>query len=231
MIEKKVVKMKCAELIFDWRLYPRFKIAKLDGANLERIRTARKAGITLPPCRAGVDYRITDGFHRVTVEMELSGSDADIMVQLVEYESDVEMLLDSARVNSSGPLPLEPKDRAHVIFTAMKMRASAADIASALGMNQKDIRMFSDRHSVPPTRGSEERTIVSTSVAKMNAERTPTRSDVEDHMPHVSGFPLLGQIGSLTHALQLSNFRPDEKTIAALKTLVAVIEEVVGVTV
>lgn len=221
-----VVTMKCAELIFDWRLYPRFKIAELDASNLERIRTARKAGIKLPPCRANKkDRRITDGFHRVTVEMELFGDDAEVEVELINYERDVDMLLDSARVNSSGPLPLEAKDRAHVIFTAMKMRASAESIAAALGMNPRDIKKFQERHTVVQRDGVP--VPMPTAAVTINRGKTPTREDVEDHMPHMSGFPLLGQIGSLTHALQLSNFRPDEKTIAALKKLIAIAKGII----
>ena len=138
------MKLKASELIFDWNLWPRHEVGDLDSTHLRRMKEALLLGVKMPPVIVNrTDHRIIDGFHRTRAIMDVFGDDADVDVELRTYKSEAEMFTASVAYNSKHGLPLNSKDRAHVIIKAMKLQIPTAEIAKVLGMSEKAAEAFS----------------------------------------------------------------------------------------
>ena len=86
-------KMKAAELVLDFDLYPR---NSLDPHNVKNIIEAISSGIELPPVIADrKSKRVIDGFHRVRGNLRLFGDDAEISVIEKDYRNEAAMFLDA----------------------------------------------------------------------------------------------------------------------------------------
>ena len=128
----KPTRTKTALLVLDYNLYPRHR---LDRANLQSLRSALEAGIRLPPVVADADsLRVVDGFHRVTVALEVDPG-GEIAVDLRNYPSADEMLLDAARLNAGHGARLTSFDQARVIALANGRGIDRAAIAEALSIS------------------------------------------------------------------------------------------------
>jgi len=138
-----IKKIKAIELVFDWNLWPRQAVQKLDSTNVARMKEALRSGFTLPPVIVNkADYRIIDGFHRTKAHLAVFGDDAIMEVELREYKNDAAMFLESGMLNSHQGLPMSPKDRAHFILKCRRFKIPPAAIAEALHMDVKKMKDF-----------------------------------------------------------------------------------------
>ena len=138
-----IAKVKAIELVFDWNLWPRHAVQRLDSTNIASMKEALKAGFTLPPpVVSKSDMRIVDGFHRVRSYLSLYGDDADIEVELREYKDDCAMFLEAGALNATQGLKLSPQDRAHFIIKCRKMKIPPKAIAVALHMDPERMQDF-----------------------------------------------------------------------------------------
>lgn len=138
-----IKKMKAIQLVMDWNLWPRYEAGNLDSTNVRRMREAMEAGIPLPPIIASKkDFRIVDGFHRVTAYLAQFGDDVEIEVELREYKSDADLFLEATMLNSRHGLPMTPKDKAHAILVGRRYHIPPAAMADALGMLPEKMKAF-----------------------------------------------------------------------------------------
>lgn len=132
-----IIEMRAADLILDYNLYPRHKI---DATHVLHIQAALRAGEALPPVVADREsLRVIDGFNRITANLKEFGEDATIEVELRDYASEAEMVLDAMYMNSGHGDNLSPFDRVRCIMLAEEFKIGADDLARALRMPADDI--------------------------------------------------------------------------------------------
>lgn len=125
-------KMKAAELVLDFGLYPRNHV---DATNVKNICDAMSAGAEIPPVIIDrKSKRVSDGFHRVRAALRVGGDDAEIMVIEKNYANDAELFLDAMRYNASHGAKLHPCDRTHCTIIAERLSIPAEAVAGALNM-------------------------------------------------------------------------------------------------
>lgn len=125
-------KMKVAELIEDFDLYPRNNV---DSQNVRTIINAIIAGAEIPPiiiCKKS--KRVVDGFHRRRAYLQHFGTDAEIEVIEKTYKDDGALFLDSMRYNAGHGARLDPCDRTHCVIVAERLGLSLDAVAGALHM-------------------------------------------------------------------------------------------------
>ncbi len=125
-------KMKLADLVFDFELYPR---AQVDSQHVGQIAEAIAAGAELPPIVIDKKTkRVVDGFHRGRAYRRLFGDNADIEVEEREYGTDAEMFIAAMVYNAGHGRNLTTFDRTHCIIRAERLKIEPAEIASALNL-------------------------------------------------------------------------------------------------
>lgn len=125
-------KLKAAELVLDFDLYPRTNV---DTKNITDLAAALAAGQTLPPVIIDKkSRRVVDGFHRVRAHLKHFGDGADIEVIEKNYKSDKEMFLEAARCNAAHGAKLDTCDRVHCKIVADNLGLTLDAIAGALHM-------------------------------------------------------------------------------------------------
>lgn len=125
-------KVKAAELVLDFDLYPRNNV---DTHNVRNLVDALTAGAELPP--AIIDKksrRVVDGFHRVRAYLRKYGDSAEITVVEKSYADDAAMFLDAMRYNASHGAKLDPCDRTHCVLIAERLSIPLDAVAGALNM-------------------------------------------------------------------------------------------------
>ncbi len=124
-------KLKAAELIFDYTLYPRMNV---DAQHVFYLREALDAGAELPAVIVDKkSLRIIDGFHRVKAYLQKDET-STISVIEKEYEYDGEMFIDAMRRNSGHGRTLTKFDRVHCIVKAEKLLLETDRVAAALNL-------------------------------------------------------------------------------------------------
>ncbi len=186
-------KLKAIELVFDWNLWPRQSVEKLDATNIARMREALRSGFTLPAVIVNkADFRIIDGFHRTRAVLDVLGDDAEIDVELREYANESEMVLDAGRTNMHHGLPMSPKDRAHFIIMCRRRKIPPAAVAEALYTNPKAMKEFI-KHRTAKTEAGE--TIPLSHGARNLAGKTLT--PVQEHYARTSSGNVPGMYASM----------------------------------
>lgn len=125
-------KMKAAELVLDFDLYPRNNV---DSNNVAYLVAALAAGVELPP--VVIDRktkRVVDGFHRVRAHLRHFGQDAEIEVIEKTYKSEGDLFLDAMRYNAGHGARLDPCDRTHCVIIAERLSIPLEAVAGALHM-------------------------------------------------------------------------------------------------
>jgi hypothetical protein len=90
---------KIADLVLDWRLYPRKEV---DHQVVKTYANALKAGSVFPPIKVGLfkgDKVVVDGFHRVESRILLKIDYADCSI--LPFQSEAELFAEAVRLNSS----------------------------------------------------------------------------------------------------------------------------------
>jgi len=149
------MKVKCMELIKDWSLWPRYEANDLDATNLARLKEALRAGEVLPSIVVDKkSMRIIDGFHRVDAHLSVYGENAEIEATFREFKNDIEMFMESARINMIHGLALTPKDKAHVILTMRRKRVPIMKIAEVLGVTKDYVNQLLERRTATTANGT-----------------------------------------------------------------------------
>lgn len=139
----KTMKVKVAELILDWNLWPRNKAESLDSTNVNRMKEALLAGIQLPPIIVNKkDLRVVDGFHRTRAYQSVYGDNFEIEVEPKEYANDADMFEASGRINSHHGLPMSPQDIVHFCIKARKYKMTIPKIAEILSMQVSSLKVL-----------------------------------------------------------------------------------------
>lgn len=137
-------KLKAAELVLDFDLYPRNNV---DSHNVRTIADALATGTEMPPviiCKKS--KRVVDGFHRVRAHLQHFGEDAEIQVIEKTYRTEADMFIDAMKYNAGHGAKLDPCDRTHCIIIAERLNIPLESVAGALNMpveklgNLKDTR-------------------------------------------------------------------------------------------
>lgn len=125
-------KMKAAELVLDFDLYPRNNV---DQHNVKCIMDARTAGQEMPPVIIDKkSKRVIDGFHRTRAEIRLFGDEAEVVVIEKVYKDEAEMFLDAMRYNAAHGARLDPCDRTRCTIIAERLSIPLDAVAGALHM-------------------------------------------------------------------------------------------------
>lgn len=125
-------KLKAAELVLDFDLYPRNNV---DTHNVKNLSDALVAGMELPPVIIDrKSKRVIDGFHRVKAHLRVYGDDCEIEVIEKAYKDDAEMFLDAMRYNASHGAKLDSCDRTRCTIIAERLSIPLEAVAGALHM-------------------------------------------------------------------------------------------------
>jgi hypothetical protein len=130
-------KIKAAELVEDFSLYPR---SQVDGAHVAGMVHFLDAGNELPPPIVDADsLRIVDGFHRKRAQIRAFGDDVEIEVEMRKYASEKDMYLDAMMLNSRHGKGITGAEQTGAILKAKAFRISADAIAASLGITQERV--------------------------------------------------------------------------------------------
>lgn len=130
-------KLKLAELVLDFDVYPRSSIDTHHAGEMSR---AVEAGAILPPivtCKKS--KRIVDGFHRQRVYSRLHGDEYEVEVIEKNYKTDAELFLDAIRYNAHHGLKMDTHDKTHCILRAKELKVDASLLAGVLCVDPKRI--------------------------------------------------------------------------------------------
>jgi hypothetical protein len=129
--------IKAAELIEDFRLYPR---SQVDTTHVRNIAEAMMAGEKFPSIIIDEQNRIIDGFHRKRATLRVFGDEADIEVEVRQYVNDKERFLDALRYNSRHGKGITGVEQTGAILKAQGFKIDPKFIASALGISQERVK-------------------------------------------------------------------------------------------
>jgi hypothetical protein len=129
-------KMKVAELIEDFGLYPR---SQVDGSHVQKLAEALLAGETLPPIIVDDSGRLIDGFHRRRAVLRVHGDDAEIEVEVRQYANERERYLDALRLNARHGKGITGAELTGAILKAEHFKLKPKVVASALGIRTERV--------------------------------------------------------------------------------------------
>jgi hypothetical protein len=216
-------KMKAAQLVFDWNLYPR---NNLDSANLRMITDARRAGDELPPVLIDKkSKRLVDGFHRTRATIAVDGSDAMIMVIEKLYHNDSEIFLDAVRLNAIHGARLDSCDRTRCLIIAERLKIDPEKIAGALHVSTDRLGPLMNTRTAKDHAGLRiplKRTIRS----RAGTELTDRQVEANQRLSGMSQVFYANQLIELIEAklLDLS----DERLLERLKKLHSLLDDVLA---
>lgn len=142
---QKIKMIPASELVIDFDIYPRYTV---DGTHISYIEDAIRAGVELPPIIVcAKTKRIVDGVHRVRGYQRALDRNADIPCLLKKYESEAEMILDSARLNASHGRKLSNFDRIRLVGIAHQHGVKLETLAEVLNMPGKKLRSLTETRS------------------------------------------------------------------------------------
>lgn len=138
-------KLKAAELVLDFDLYPRNNV---DSHNVRNLVDALASGAELPPVIIDrKSKRVVDGFHRVRATLQHFGEEeAEIEVIEKTYKDDAAIFLDAMKYNAQHGAKLDPCDRTHCVIVAERLQIPLDAVAGALHMPVEKLgRLRTDR--------------------------------------------------------------------------------------
>lgn len=213
-----------AELVEDMDLYPRHSV---DPSHISTLGQALSAGAQLPPPVAEKSTKkIVDGWHRVRAYKRIMGPEAVIDVELREYASQQDLMLDAIAMNSTHGRQLDRIDQIRSIILAKRHGATPEAISVVLHITEKKVRELEHRTafadgpgSVP---GGSEVPLKRPALWKAGATLTPQQVEAHQSMP---GTSLLLVARQLRLALFSGLANPaDDRLRAELSGLVPVVQ-------
>lgn len=123
-------KVKLADLVEDFSLYPRVQV---DGSNVADIARAIQAGSSIPPIVADrKSLRIADGFHRRRAWLQVLGEDGEVEADLIAYKDETDLLRDAISRNATQGRRLDQKDRTRCVLLLERRGLTSESIAISL---------------------------------------------------------------------------------------------------
>ena len=217
-------KLKAIDLVMDWNLWPRQAAQRLDSTNVARMKEALRNGFSLPPVIVDKkSLRIIDGFHRTRAVLDLFGDDADIEAIVKEYKDEKEMFLEAGSTNHHHGLPMSPKDRAHFVSKARKMKIPWPAIAKALSTDSDKLKKFLDDRTRKTSDG--ERVPIPAGARHIPKDK-PMTSEQEHYVRTETGYggPSM-HVSILINALRANSVVANAKTIEQMYTLRDLVSE------
>ena len=216
-----IKKLKAIELVFDWNLWPRQSVQRLDSTNIARMKDALRSGFALPPVVVNKkDYRIVDGFHRTKAVLSVFGDEGEIDADLREYKNDAAMFLEAGALNAFQGLTLSPKDRAHFILKCRKMKIPPTVIAQALHIEEGKMKEFIAKRSAKTKDGE----IIPLAAGARNLAGLEL-TDVQEHFARTANGCMPEMYASmLLNALKAEAVTLTDNTLARLRELRDVID-------
>lgn len=136
-MSSKLATLPVAELIEDLTIYPRHSV---DSAHVQAMVFALQSGAMLPPVVADrKSKRITDGWHRARAYTRLHGPTATVSVELVDYASEREMILDAVARNAAHGRRLDAIDRTRSVVLLRAAGCTDAQISIALHVPEERV--------------------------------------------------------------------------------------------
>lgn len=220
-------KMKAAELIEDFSLYPR---SQVDGAHVAQMVHTLEAGNTLPPIIIdAASRRIVDGFHRKRAVLRAFGDEAEIEVEARKYASEKDMYLDAMMYNSRHGKGITGAEQTGAILKAKALRLSAEAIAASLGITQERVAAIMETKVASIRQGA-------TALGRMiplkrsvhhlaGTTITDRQAEAMDMFPGQAQSLLIYQLCKLIETNSID--RKNAKVLAGLKTLRDALNEMV----
>lgn len=216
-------KVKAAECVLDFDLYPRHNV---DTTNVKHIVNALSAGVEVPPIIIDKkSKRVTDGFHRVKAHLYLWGDDAEIMAVEKEYKNEKDMFLDAMRYNATHGAKLDSHDRTHCTIIAQRLRIPLDDVAAALHMPKDKLGEL--KHGRTATAGG--LTIPLKNTVRSFAGKALTKRQVEANQK-LSGMNQTFYVNQLIELLESKMLDlNDDRLIERMKLLHELLDDVLAV--
>ena len=210
-------KIKIAELIEDFDLYPR---SNIDSAHVANLAHALEAGEELPAIIIDErSKRIIDGFHRRRALLRILGDQAEIEVEARKYPSEKDMYIDAMRHNARHGKAITGSEQTGAILKAQRLHVSVDMIASSLGLTQERVQTIIQTKvgTIRYARGpANEKIALKRSVHHLKS-LTREQADAMDMFPGQPQVLLLRQLNKLieTDCIETEN----SQVIAELKRL------------
>lgn len=142
-----------ATLVEDLSIYPRHRI---DDVHVGALADALEAGAVLPPVVAEAkSKRIVDGWHRVRAYRRVLGAEGVIDVELREYKTDAEVLLDAVALNASHGRRLDRVDQVRIVAMGEAVGIADSRLAVAMSITPDKIMKLRIRIAEAPTANAE----------------------------------------------------------------------------
>jgi hypothetical protein len=148
--------VKLNSITTDYRLYPRHRNDLLDTSHMRNLKNAMLSGADIPPIVVErVGMICLDGHHRLGVFKDIfkDNPEQEIIVDLVDLQSDAAMFLEAVRLNAAHGKPLEPKDRAYIGIRAKDLGIPLEKICEAMNIRCDDYLDFYARRTAQTTTG------------------------------------------------------------------------------
>lgn len=214
----KTVTLKASELIEDFDIYPRNGV--WDG-HVTDLAEARRAGAVLPPVVAcSKTKRIADGIHRRRAEIRIHGPDAEIEVQLVDYENDAAIVRDSITRNAHHGRRMTTADFARCAALCKKFRISREEVAGLLNITRDRLK---DLTATRFAKGKSGPVILRRPQSHLAG--TTLTVDQEAVSTHVGGLTALRHVNVLIDLIRSKSLPDDDRLIERLRVLHGMMEE------
>lgn len=131
-------KVKIAEIVMDYDIYPR---SETDPYHVNSMLEAMAAGVEMPPIVIDAkSKRIVDGFHRFKAQRRFDTSgDCAIYAIPMTYKNEAEIISDAIRRNVSHGRALTKHDKAHCLVILERHHLEPTEIASLLNMTTEAV--------------------------------------------------------------------------------------------
>lgn len=122
--------LRLDDLVIDYDVYPRHAIDRVHVAGLAR---AIEAGEQLPPLIVDRrSKRVVDGFHRAAAHRQRFGDQAQVEVELRDYETEADLIEDAVRLNARHGRRLDAQDQVRSALMLERLGRDTNRIAVAL---------------------------------------------------------------------------------------------------
>lgn len=146
---RSVVSIPLAELVEDMAVYPRHAV---DDVHVSKLVKALEVGETFPPLVADKkSKKLSDGWHRTRAYRRVLGPEGVVDVELRDYASDAELLLDAIVMNATHGRPLDKIDQIRCVVLCENAGVDSARIAVAMKISVHDVEKLEIRVATVPT--------------------------------------------------------------------------------
>lgn len=143
-----VERVKLSELVEDLTIYPRGSVSDVRVSDLVY---ALDAGAALPPLVIDQATRkVIDGFHRARAWRRRLGADGLVEADVREFDGDLAMAMESARLNAHHGLPLGRYDQRVAYLRIKELGGADEEIAAALGVTPTRLLQVVVRQAASP---------------------------------------------------------------------------------